>query len=83
MSTFPGVELGPCVRLVRDKDIALRDSLGDFEGFISLSPESMGNLNWWAEPLPLGDRSIDHAVPDFTLASDASLRGWGAASGTF
>ena len=83
MSTFPVVELGPCVRLVRDKDIALRDSLGDFEGFMSLSPESMGDLNWWVDSLPSADRSIDHGVPDFTLASDASVRGWGAASGTF
>ena len=83
MSTFPGVELGPWLRLVRDKDIVIRDSLGDFEGFMSLSPESMGNLNWWVEPLPLADRSIDYRVPDFTLALDASLRGWGAASGTF
>ena len=83
VSTFPGVELGPCVRLVRDKDIALRDFLGEFEGFMSLSPENMRNLNWWVEPLPLADRSIDYGVPDFSLASDASLRGWGAASGTF
>ena len=69
--------------MVRDKDIALRDSLGDFEGFTSLSPESIGDLNWWVDSLSSADRSIDHGVPDFTLASDASLRGWGAASGTF
>ena len=39
-------------------------------------------MNWWVESLPSADRSIDHGVPDFTLTSDASLRGWGADSGT-
>ena len=83
VSTFPGVELGPLHyrRLERDKDIALRDSPGDFEGLISLCPESIGDLNWWVESLPSAYRSIDHGVPNFTLTSHASLRGWGAASG--
>ena len=80
---FPELNWGPCIRLVRDKDIVLRDSLGDFEGFMSLSPENMGDLNWWVDALPSADRSIDHGVPDFTLTSDASLRVWDAASGTF
>ena len=83
VSTFPGVELGPYIRLLRDKDIALRDSLDDFEGLMSLSPENIGDLNWWVDLLPSADRSFDHGVPAFTLASDASLRGWSAASGTF
>ena len=84
MSIFsPELNWGPCIRLVRDKDIVLRDSLGDFEGFMSLSPESMGDLNWWVDTLPSADRSIDHGVTNFTLTSDASLRVWDAASGTF
>ena len=85
MSTFSGVELGPLHyrRLERDKDIALRDSLGDFEGLMSLYPESIRDFNWWVESLPSAYRSIDHGVPVSTLTSDASLRGWGAASGTF
>ena len=83
MSIFsPELNWGPCIRLVRDKDIVLRDSLGDFEGFMSLSPESIGDLNWWVDTLPSADRSIDHGVPNFTLTSDASLRVWGVASGT-
>ena len=69
--------------MVRDKDIVLRDSLDDFEGFMSLSPESMGDLNWWVDALPCTDGSIDHGVPVFTLTSNASLRVWDAASGTF
>jgi len=80
---FPELNWGPCIRLVRDKDIVLRDSLGDFEGFMSLSPENIRDLNWWVDALPSADRSIDHGVPDFTLTSDASLRVWDAASGTF
>ena len=35
------------------------------------------------DTLPSADRSIDHGVPNFTLTSDASLRVWDAASGTF
>ena len=84
MSIFsPELNWGTCICLVRDKDIVLRDSLGDFEGFMSLSPESMGDLNWWVDTLPSADRSIDHGVLNFTLTSDASLRVWDAASGTF
>ena len=56
---FPELNWGPCIRLLRDKDIVLRDSLDYFEGFMSLSPESMGNLNWWVDALPSTDRSID------------------------
>ena len=51
--------------------------------YISISGEHIGDLNWWVESLPWADRSIDHDVPDLTLTSHASLRGWGAASGTF
>ena len=69
---FPELNWGPCIRLPRDKDIVLRDSLGDYKGFMSLSPESMGDLNWWVDALPSTDRSIDHGVPVFTLTSDAS-----------
>ena len=69
--------------MVRDKDIVLRDSLGDLEGFMSLSPKSMWDLNWWVDTLPSPDRSIDHGVPNFTLTSDASLRVLNASSGTF
>ena len=84
MSIFsPELNWGPCIRFVREKDIVLRGSLGDFEGFMSLSPESMGHLNWWVDTLPSADTSIDHGVPNFTLTSDASLRVWDAASGTF
>ena len=75
----PEFNWGPCIRFVRDKDIVLRDSLGDFEGFMSLSPESMGDLNCWFDTLPSADRSIDHGVPNFTLTSHASLRVWDAA----
>ena len=84
MSTFPGVELGPLHyrRLERDKDIALRDTVGDFEGLMSLSLEGKEDLNWWIVSLPSANRSIDNGVPDVTLTSDASLRGWVAASGT-
>ena len=84
VSTFPGVEPDPLYyrRLERDKDRALRDTLGDFEGLMSLSPESIGHLNWWIVSLTSANRSTDHEVPNVTLTSDASLSGWGAASWT-
>ena len=74
MSTFPGVEPDPLYywRLERDKDMALRDTAGDFEGLMSLSSESIGDLNWWILSLPSANRSTDHEVPDVTLTSDAS-----------
>ena len=84
VSTFPGVEPDPLYyrRLERDKDTALRDTLGDFEGLMSLSPESIRDLNWWIVSLPSTNRSTDHEVPDVTLTSDASPSDWGTASGT-
>ena len=69
VSTFPGVELGPphYRRLERDKDIALRDTLGDFDGLLSLSLEGIQDLNWWIVSLLSATRSIDNGVPDVTL----------------
>ena len=84
MSTFPAVEPDPLSYrcLEREKDTALRDTVGVFEGLISLSPESVGNLNWWIVSLPSANRSTGDEVPDVTLISDASPRDWGTASGT-
>ena len=83
VSTFPGVELGPLHTFGTGQGYSPSRLLGNFEEFMSLFPESMGDLNWWVDALPSVDRSIDHGVPDFTLTSDASLRVWDAASGTF
>ena len=76
VSTFSRVELGPLHyrHLERDKDIALRGTLGDFKGLMSLSLESIADLNWWIVSLPSAHRSINHGVTDVTLTSDASLR---------
>ena len=84
MSTFAGVELGPLHyrRLERDKDIPFRDTLVDFEGLMFLSLEGIEDLNWWIVSLPSAYRSTDHGVPDVTLTSGASLKGWGTASWT-
>ena len=84
VSTFPGVELGPLHyrRLERDKDIALRNTLDDFEGLMFLSLEGIEDLNWWIVSLTSANRSNVHGVPDVTHTSGASLRGWGTASWT-
>ena len=84
MFTFPGVQPDPLYYrcLERNKDTALRDTVGVFEGLISLSPESIGDLNWWIVSLLSANRSTDDEVPDVTLTSDASPRDWVTASGT-
>ena len=48
---------------------------------MSLSLESIEDLNWWIVSLPSAYRSIDHGVPDVILTSDASLR-FGCCFGT-
>ena len=65
VSTFSGVELGPLHyrRLERDKDIALRDTLGDFEGLMSLSLEGIEDLNWWIVTLLCFCHSHPHIDP--------------------
>ena len=49
---------------------------------MSLSPESLTDLKWWVDTLPLAVNSINHGDPQVTMTTDASFTGWGCCFGT-
>ncbi|XP_028394531.1 uncharacterized protein LOC114518732 [Dendronephthya gigantea] len=80
VSSFPGVEFGPLhYRYIEaDKDYNLKLHQGNFDAEMSLSADSLEEVNWWVNNIPLASRSIYHAPPDVVLYTDASAIGWGA-----
>ena len=62
----------------RDKISALRDSGGDFDQLMTLSPAAGGEVRWWIAHVAHSQKFL-HAPPLTTIIySDASLEGWGA-----
>ena len=62
----------------RDKISALRDSGGDFDQLMTLSPTAGGEVRWWIAHVAHSQKFL-HAPPLTTIIySDASLEGWGA-----
>ena len=45
-----------------------------------MSPEAVDSLRWWSS-LPRKGRSLSHPLPNLVLATDASMKGWGAKLG--
>ena len=80
ISTFPGVQYGPLHyrSLDRDKMDALKRCKGDYEAYMVLSPESLGELSWWITHVDSSVRKITREDPHSILETDASLTGWGA-----
>ena len=80
ISTFPGVQYGPLHyrSLDRDKMDALKRCKGDYEAYMVLSPESLGELSWWITHMDSSVRKIMREDPHSILETDASLTGWGA-----
>ena len=83
VATFPGVEFGALHyrTLERDKDFALKNSKGDFDAMMSLSPSSKDDLHWWVSSLSLACRFINHGLPTYVITTDGSHIGWGACMG--
>ena len=60
----------------RDKISALRDSGGDFDQLMTLSPAAGGEVRWWIAHVAHSQKFL-HALTTI-IYSDASLEGWGA-----
>ena len=75
-----GVEYGALhYHLVeREKAEALKESYGNFEGEMSLSPRALADVRWWLENARATPKVILHGNPRIVLRTDASLTGWGA-----
>lgn len=83
VSSFPAIPFGGAHYrwLERDKIRALKASKGDFEKMTTLSSSAISNIEWWLKNLPNSYGNIEKASFDQTIYSDASLLGWGAATG--
>ncbi len=77
VSTFPGVEFGPLHyrTLEHDKNFALKRSRGNFDAPVTLSFDSINDLDWWIKSLPTAFKTIDHKAPELILNTDASQIG--------
>ena len=63
--------------LERDKIMALRKQLGNFDGFMSLSNDAMQDLSFWTCAKNYFPRSFRQQPVHFEIFSDASHKGWG------
>ena len=83
---FSGVLYGPLFyrHLENDNTTALRESKGNYSAYMTLSEESLQELQWWCDNKENVDYKI--CIPntkiDTTLYTDASNDGWGAVMGT-
>ena len=75
------MEFGPLHyrHLEKDKVQALSASKGNYQGRVQLSRRSRNELQWWIDNIALSNKYITHEKPSFTIQSDASTVGWGAA----
>ena len=81
VSSFPAIPFGGYRWLEQDKTRALKASKSDFEKMMTLSPSALRNVEWWLQNFPNSYGNIDTAPFHQTIYADASLIGWGAATG--
>ena len=81
ISSLPAVQFGRlyCRCLERDKIHALKINKGSYKAKMSLSPEGRVEVKWWLDNVDTAYNIIGHSPVNFTVYSDASLKGWGAA----
>ena len=79
VSSFPAVMYGPLYyrQLEREKSHAIKDNNGNYEAFMSLSPDAKTELQWWIENIENSFNVISHDPPSLTISTDASKIGWG------
>lgn len=64
----------------RDKVLALKVNLGNFDSTLELSDKAKDNINWWLESESLDPCPLNMNRPSMHLQADASLAGWGCAN---
>ena len=79
VASFPAVPYGPLFYryLEHDKSIALKHKNFNFEAYMTLSQESIQELQWWIENIEHSFRSLNIVEPDLVIYTDASMSGWG------
>lgn len=81
MAYFPPVCCGPLYyrSLERDKLRALHANQWNFDKEVTLSPQAIEELKWWANNVIDSYNVLTREGPNHTLTTDASMDGWGAA----
>lgn len=65
-------------KLEMDKQTALTKNNNSFSGLLSLSTESLDDINWWLTNLKFSVTNFGNENYDLELHTDASMTGWGA-----
>ena len=84
VSSFPGVRYGPLYyrSLERNKLTALHANRWNFDKKVTLSPQAVEELEWWANNVIDSYNVLTRESSNYTLTTDASMEGWGALFGT-
>ncbi|KAK7109102.1 hypothetical protein V1264_013207 [Littorina saxatilis] len=79
VASFPAVRYGPLFyrKLESVKKAALKKEKGNYDSCTVLSVTAKDELSWWIENVSTAYNVIAVSQPDITVASDASLSGWG------
>ena len=84
MSSFLAVRYGPLDyrSLERNKLTVLHANRRNFDKEVTLSPQAVEELEWWANNVIDSYNVLTRESPNHTLTTDASMEGWGAVFGT-
>ena len=79
VSSLPAVQHGPLFyrSLEIVKNVALQENNGNYDASMTLSSESVSDLNWWMTSLPSACKNITMGNPTIEMATHASNLGRG------
>ena len=78
VGSFPGIEFGHLYYRILDNEKTRALGLtGEFDDPMSLSEDSLQDIQWWIANVHAAEKQISHGNPTITLQSDASTSGWG------
>ena len=80
VASFPGSMYGPLFyrNLELNKQIGLKESKDNYEGYVKINSKSKKELNWWELHLPTMYKNIKQEPACMVIYTDASNKGWGA-----
>ena len=76
----PAVQYGRAhvKELELEKNIALKQAKGNFDGKMRVSQRARRDIVWWMHNIQEGEKCIGQDSPEITIFTDASTEGWGA-----
>ena len=79
VASFTAVKYGPLYyrHLEENKKAALLVAKGDYDSPVSITFSARTELHWWVDNATIASNDITPSDPDITVASDASISGWG------